>query len=490
MKEPKWLLDSTPREVQLEALRRSYLGYSLKDTKDSEPIYRPFSNHPQVGWGHYLEMRLGKTPLSLNEMELFRRDYGVKNSIVVCPNSFKQGWVDESLKSGASVPWFVLESGKIEKLKTELKQATSGFGLAVNYEAIRSDKTKQLLLDIMKSPTGMYFDESIKMKTHSSQQTKAGLLLAKEAEYVRNLSGLPMTQGPHDLYAQFRAIRRFSGKNYFSFRARYCKMGGFKNKAVVGSKNEEELQEKLRESSFLAKRRDWANPLVPEYFQEHLEMTAKQKKHYEEIDRDFMTLLESGEAVTVEVVVSKLQKLQQISSGFLYNEGQTHPFEDPRKTPKISKLLDMMEETNGKIIVCYHYSFSGDVLQEVLRPFNPATIRGNAWMKRNGVNVESEKKRFNQDKSCRVMILQISAGKYGHDLSGVDGDRCGTMVFYETTYSLDDRTQVEMRNTSAFQDWTNTYHDFVSSKVEKNATAALARKSDLAQAIIDFYKMD
>ena len=489
IKDPRWVLDSEPRLVQIEALRRSYGGFSLYDGKDADPHLRQLPLQPR-GWSHYLEMRLGKTPLALNEFELFRADKGVRAMVAICPSTFRQGWVDEAEKSGASVPWEVYESNKVHLAEKLAKSTGNEFGIAINYEALKTDKCMKFLEEVFKTPTALYIDESIKIKNPTSQQTKAVLAHSKRAAYVRNLSGLPMTQGPQDLYAQFRSIGFAEGLNYFTFRAMFCKMGGFKNKKIVGSKNEEKLKEWLDRTSFVAKRKNWASVLVPEYYQENLGMTPTQAKHYKEMDNQFITMLENGLVVSVDVAVSCMMKLQQISSGFLYHDGEAHYFEDPRKLPKTLKLLDIIEESPGKVIVCYHYGASGDLLMEVLKEYNPAVIRGKQWMMKNSKNLDTEKKRFNLDSSCKVMVLQIGAGKYGHDLSGHPDMRCGTMVFYENTFSLDDRTQIEQRNTTAFQDWANTYHDFVSSGVERNAVKALADKSDLVAAIIGHYRGD
>ena len=73
--EAEWLIGGDPREVQLEALRRSFYGYELKSDKNDEntvptPLRPGYS--PALGWGHLMEMRLGKTPTILNEFALFR----------------------------------------------------------------------------------------------------------------------------------------------------------------------------------------------------------------------------------------------------------------------------------------------------------------------------------------------------------------------------------------------------------------------------------
>lgn len=490
--EPKWFLDSEPREVQLEALRRSYYGYKTRDGKDGEaaPVQlRPTG--PAVGWGHYLEMRLGKTPTTLNEFEMTVADYGFQNLIVFCPNTFKQGWVDEATKSGSSVPFGTFETSK-HKDAVALSAASKGqFGIAINYESLQYDKAQQFLMDNVGPKTLLVADESIKIKNHESITTKVCLAISKQAGMTRLLSGLPMTQGPQDLYPQLRFIRQQNGVNPFAFRNRFCKMGGFKNKKIVGVNpdNADELSNIMASNAFVAKRKDWGTPTNPEYYVMTIPMAPEQQKHYKAIDKEFVTILDSGFEVSVDQVISKLMKMQQISSGFVYTEnGEAEDLLDPKKIPKILRLVEFIEEeVEGKVIVPYHYSKSGDALLEALAKYNPAVIRSGGWMHKNGRDVTSEKARFNNDPSCRVIIVQTTAGKYGHDLSGIKGHRCSTMVFYENTYSLDDRQQIEMRNTSAFQDWTNVYLDFVSSPVERRAIDAHTKKESLVTAVLGAY---
>lgn len=496
MRDPYWLLNSQPREVQIEALRRSYQGRSLynnreqAEAKEGQPerIGAPF----QTGWSHYMEMRLGKTPTVLNEFELFKQEHDMNRCIAICPPTFRGGWVEESLKSKTSVPWFTYESSNVNKLRGELAAAKGRFGLAVNYEALKTDSWLELADEILDKSVYLAIDESVKIKNHKSLQTRHVLDVAKRCGVVRNLSGLPMVQGPQDLYPQFRAIRRLEGMNFFAYRGKICKLGGFKGRKITGIKDEEaqaRLDGWLAQSAFVAKRRDWANPFEPEYIAEHLNLSKVQRKHYDMMDKEMVTFLDDGEEVSAEVVVSKLMKLQQISSGFIYTEdGKAALLEDPKKTAKMERLIAMREETDRKMIVCYHYSQTGDVLLDVFKDYAPAVIRSRGWMAKESLDVDAEKRRFNNSKDCRMMFLQISAGKYGHDLSGCEGDRCEVMAFYENTYSLDDRNQIEMRNTSAFQDWTNTIHDFMSSQVERNAVKALVAKEDLVEAVFGAYK--
>jgi len=488
----EWLLDCKPRDVQVEAILRSFYGYQSRDNRRDTPHPVKMREGPAKGWGHFLEMRLGKTPTTLNEFLLFQKHLGINKIVVLSPNTYKDAWVKEAKGFGLLTPFIAYESSKYKDVVAFLAENKDEFGLVVNYEALRTDKCKDLLMSILGPDVLLVADESIKLKNPRSLTTKAAMEISKEVEYVRELTGCPMTQGPQDMYSQLRFIKHLDGKNFFSFRNRYCKMGGFKNKQVVGPKNEEELGEVINSAGFVAKRRDWANPTNPEYYTLEVPLSKTQEKHYNAIDKEFITLLDDDTEITVDQVVSKMLKLQQISSGFVYDEeGNAIDLEPTTKTPKMERLLELMEdEIESKVIIAFHYQKTGDALFDALKKYNPAVIRSKQWMKQNEVDVESEKIKFNTDPSCRVILAQISASKYGHDLSGTEGDHCTTMIFYENTFSLDDRIQIEMRNTTAFQSWSNVYFDFVSSGVEASAVEALEKKENIVSAVLGAYNPD
>lgn len=494
----EWLISGEPREVQLEALRRSFYGYKLRDHKEGEEvprIIRP-DHQPAKGWGHYMEMRLGKTPTILNEFELFARYYDFRNLVVFSPNQYKVDWALEAAKYGLSIPMIPYEQSKLPKMVDAFNKAKGRIAFAVNYEALQYDQTRQFLSDIVGPDTMLAADESIKIKSHTSLFTQGAMMAKSLAGVTRVASGLPITQGPQDFYTQGRFINMYNGLNFYSYRGRYCVMGGFKNKQVKGIKNEEMLTEEMNANTFIAKRKDWGTQSDAEYYEMRLDMTPTQVKHYNEMNSDLITLVENAkgdlEQVSADQVVGKLMKMQQISSGFVYTEeGNAVEIMDPLKTPKIKALIELIEnELVGKIVIPFHYQKSGDILLKALAKYKPATIFSEGWMNKNGRDYVSEKARFNGDKSCRVMVGNLVTMKYGHDLTGSPEDRCSTMFFYENNFSLDDRFQVEARNTTAFQDWANVYFDPYCSQAEQRAIKALVRKQSVAEAVLGVYRDD
>lgn len=486
---PDWLIDCQPREVQIEALSRSYYGIEQRNSRFEEPLPFRARQGPAKKWGHWLEMRLGKTPTTLAEFSLFERDHGIDKALIFAPNSYKKAWCREGPGFGLLTPFIPFETSKVHLAEAELRKAKGRAIVVMNHEALQHDAGRQFMADFVDNRTYLAVDESIKLKNHNSMATTFLTPIAKEAAVVRTLTGLPFTQGPQDMFAQLRLMGATGNRVFHAWRNRYCEMGGFKNKAVVGVKEDrkKELWDVVNSTTFYAKRIDWADRVEATQATFDVGMTEKQQAHYNQIAEDFVTVLDSGEIVSVNMVVTSLMKMQQITSGFIIDEaGNAHDLVHPHKVPKILRLLELIEDEAGprKIVVPYFYQKSGEVLEEVLAKYNPAAIHRASLMKATDRDPESEKARFFGDSSCRVMITQMTSGKYGHDLTGPPGDRADLMVFYENTYSLDDRIQIEARITAAKQDWPVMYADFVSGGVNRSAIRALQRKDDIVTAVV------
>lgn len=487
--EVEWLLDCEPREVQLEALRRSYYGYAFKVHRDDEGRKHAQHEVARKRWGHFLEMRLGKTPTALNEWLLSQQDHGVDRLVVLTPNTYKITWCLEFEKFGVPFPAVPLELGRyLEATERSLGKITTPVALIVNYEALQHAHGKAAVLRFMEGyACGLICDESIKLKNPNSLQTIAAFEIAAQAAYVRPMSGRPMTQGPQDLYTQLRLSGLFEGKNFYAFRNRFCKMGGFKAKKVVGVKNEDQLYREMSEGSFVAKRINWADVVDADYEVEWLRLNDEQQKHYDSMQKEFYTMIEE-ELVDVDQVITQWMKLQQISSGFIYDENKkAHWLDKPSKVPKVERLSQVLEEAKTKVVVCFHFKPTGEVLAEEFKKYKPAFIMGRPWMKKNNLEYDSEKQRFNNDPSCRLMLAQLDAVKYGHDLTGNPNDRTQLLVFYENTVSLDTRGQVEARITASRQDWPVMYMDLVSSDVERKFVETLIRKETLEAMVMGTY---
>jgi SNF2 family DNA or RNA helicase len=443
------------------------------------------------GVGYFLEMGLGKTILALEE---FRRaivpetddDLKATRLVVLSPNSFKSGWIDEIEDRSFPFVYHIFISGsKANDAFLSTVRYEKPPVLVINYEAARIEENLLKLLAWMRiRPAMLAIDESIQIKTHNSQQTRAALNLAKEATIVRLLTGLPQTQGPHDLYPQLRAIGLFRETKFWSFRNTFCEMGGWENKQVVGVKNSEALARIMGPVIFQARKADWL-PALPrkDFTIRAYEMSGEQASQYKQMRDEFLLELQNDEIVAVDVAVSKYEKLSQIQCGFILNEnGDARVLVEPEKNPRLLCLIDLLAQVEGKVVVIYRHRYSFEILSAALEAYLPAFIKGQMKPEETG----AQKRRFNTDPTCRLMLGQCDAIKYGHTLLGGEAarDHCSTMIFFESSYSLDTRTQDEDRIHRRGQTGENVlYIDFAGTDLDRRVVRALQKKQDLYEAV-------
>lgn len=437
------------------------------------------------GFAFFMEMGLGKTRTTLHEFNELTKLREAQRLVVVCPNSFKRGWVADAQKWGFDFDMYVWEAGAERECRRWFKD---GFKkpavLIVNYESIRTEKVQEVIRSFIDGKLCyLAIDESIRLKNNKSLQTKAILGLAPLFEYVRVLSGKPQTQGPHDLWGQLRAIGLINGMSFYAFRTMFCKMGGWMNKQVVGVQNEQHLGRLMGDSVFYATKHEYAAELPEKtYTIRRYDPNKEVWSHYTSMEEEFVTYINSTE-VSVEMAMTKYEKMAQIQAGFILDTetGALHEIVDPEVNTRIIAIQEVMEEVSGKVCVVYTHRHSRLLLQQALAAYSPAVIAGGM----SGDDVEAEKARFNNDPDCRVILLQQRSAKYGHTLLGGDNaqDSCSTMVFFENSYSLDDRSQIEDRIHRHGQKYPCTYIDLAGTELDFKVVEALQHKESIFQSV-------
>ena len=441
------------------------------------------------GFGYFMDMGLGKTLTALTEFQQLNQQ-GVTRLLVVCPNSFKSGWKEEIEKHGLDVDVHIYESGGYYNTHFLSRKFNRPPVVIVNYEAIRQPNTQKELINFIGAKASMVvFDESIQLKRHDAIQTRAGIEISKYGAVRRILSGKPTTQGPHDLWGQMRAIGLLDGKNYYAFRSMFCRMGGFRNKQVIGVQNEDILAGWIDPHVFRASKADWGFdipkvPVIRDY-----RMSKEQRAQYKEMEDNFVLWLNDEDNVTIEAAITKYVKLAQIQCGFIIDENtKVHELVTPENNSRVNLLRGILEdEVVGKTIIVYVHRYSFDMLSKALHEYNPAYIRGGM----EPAEIEAQKHRFNDDPDCRVILVQAVAGKYGHTLIGgpEPANRCYTTIFFENSYSLDTRSQIEDRNHRFGQLADSVvYIDLCGSPLDRNVIRALQRKESIFQTVFSLIK--
>lgn len=439
----------------------------------------------QPGFAYYMEQGLGKSLTLLADFMGKAAQRSATRLAIVAPNSFKGGWVSEIEKWGVDVQPFIWTAGSDADFDRWMRK---GFDkppvFILNYEAIRSNRVQEHLLRFASRPAMIGFDESIQVSTPGAEQTKAAISVSSAFVYQRLLSGKPMKKGPHDLFSQMQIMGQQRDRNFYSWKTLFCRMGGFKAKQVVGAQNEDYLAQLTSPYTFWATKAEWTDLPPKLYTTREYEMTAEMKAQYRSMEEEFVLWLNDEEAVTVDAAITKYIKLAQIQTGWIYDEdGTVRSLVDTEKNPRLNLLKEIIDnEVAGKVVVVYHHRAVALQLTEALAYTAPAFIRGGM----SPDEVEREKRRFNSDDNCRVICIQTKAGKYGHTLLGgpTTKTHCSTCIFYENTYSSDDRSQLEDRNHRHGQLGENClYIDLCGTSLDRRMTKALQLREDIFNAV-------
>lgn len=459
-----WHLKGTPYKVQQVALSRT-------------------SHYPH-GYAYFMDMGLGKTATLLADFLRLRVAGEVDKLVVTAPFALKDDWAEKTIEWAEGnlkvAVWPDRGDDDTDVFILYYEAFSVGKALGTGFVAGLSDKHRVLFA----------LDESPQIKNNGSVRTKSILSLARNCSFTRILSGMPYLQGPQDLWSQLKFIGELHKINYYQFRNRYCRMGGFHGKQVLGPNPEtqSELIAILDRCSFRAKKEDWLSDLPPKvYYNRPVALSPSYQSVYAEMAKDLYMEYKDLE-ISAPMAVTLMLKLQQISSGFIRSDdGQTTRVEGTNK--KLEELISIIEnEVDTKIIIPVFYNESIKIVQEALeeRGINYARILSKRAAP--DVDIEIEKHKFNTDDSCRVALAQTSSQKYGHTLLGTPTCPCHTTIFYENTFSLDDRLQMEDRNHRIGQRFSVNVIDLNCSPIERKAINALQRKENVAKVIVDAIK--
>lgn len=434
----------------------------------------------RTAFAYFMEMGTGKTLTVLAEFVNYHLEGKVSTLIVVCPNSIKSVWAAEATKTGLNFQLHVWPERLWETGQVNLDV------VVINYEAVITMKGSKYVNDLLaKRRCMMVLDESINIKNPQARRTKILIAMSREAGYRRVLSGAPVTQGPQDLWAQLRFLGGLTATNFYAFRNHFCRMGGWRGKQVVGAQNEEELNTLVSRVAFRARKDEWLDLPNKIYTERAYELTPEQTKHYKNLTQDLMTEIRKADGtkatVEVQMVISAMQKMAQVCSGFLLT-GDHQAIDLTGPNPKLNLLEEILGEVSGKVLIFVVFRHTLAMLMAKLGAGQTAWLQGDM---RPG-ETEVQVKRFADNPECRYMVAQIQSGKYGHTFLGGPGDdRCATTIFYEHSYSLDNRVQAEDRNHRIGQDRPVVYIDLVGPKVEKAIVRALKMKQNVADAVVD-----
>ena len=461
-------------------------------------------NLPAVGL--FMEMGSGKTKVAVDLIT--NRDH--KRTLVVCPKSATVDVWARQVPIHSHIPIDVVTLNgstagkKMEQAKAALARAEEAgrpIILVVNYESVWREPLgsflKQARLDCV------VLDESHRIKSPGSRVSLYCTALGKQVPYRMALTGTPAHNSPLDVYAQYRFLDPgIFGTNFGAFRNRYAVMGGYGGYQVIAyrvsptlpdgrpnpyysSELDREFQERMYSIAFRVRTGDVLD-LPPEMDEERrFDLSNSARKIYAKLHKDMVADVGSGK-VTITNALTRLLRLQQITSGFL-------PVEDDKDgtanlqqidTGKQGLLVDLLEDlpAHDPLVVFFRFIHDADAIRQEVE------AAGRRYYELSGrVNqLEDWKTEHPGDLSAGVIAVQIRAGGTGVDLT-----RACYCVYYSLGFSLGDYDQSRRRiNRPGQTRPVRFYHLIANGTVDEKIYAALKVKTDVVSHIVDGMKLE
>ncbi|CAE8659517.1 unnamed protein product [Polarella glacialis] len=363
------------------------------------------------------EMGLGKTLQALALADQYREDWPV---LVVCPSSLRWVWKEQALQ------WLSHTVGAndvqvIQKGSEDLQRQAKLW--IISYKLLASDFSKG---KFQKRPDGtphgvVIADESHNIKEWNTARTKAVVPLLRGAHRAILLSGTPTRNSADELHPQLCALIPDLHAKVTEFRSRYCAQqqhsiyGGRLVNKVVGARNTAELNQLLTSTVMIRRLKKDVLSQLPDKRRQKVPIEVCDAKLLREIRKESQE--ESG--VT--------------AFGEANNSGMTNIFAKicKAKLPAVKEyILEVLERGDEKAIIFAHHKLMLDEISDLLSKELPKDGRGSSHIRIDGSVPQAKRpelvKRFQEDASCRIALLSITACGEGITMTAA-----GLVIFAE-----------------------------------------------------------
>lgn len=495
----------------------------------------------------FFEQGCGKSATALRIAEEKFKRGEIKQVLIIAPNDVHTQWakeqVPEWLECDFDVECFGGRGG-VNKFYPPTSDPTRLGVVCVNIETFSlKNKWEPVAEWASSTPTMIILDEATVIKNVSSKRTQTLLTIFNDIQKMGRrvvgsekksncrvrcvLTGTPVTNGPMDLWsiAEFVCPNYFNA-NWWSFKQQYgmftkltvngrdvpilltektwkaiklCENYGIasqifgcsedtyftiqsQSKYVGPYKHAEELKEKLMKSAIFKKITECLDMPEKTYIVRKLEMNEEQRRAYREM-RNSQRAEYAGHTITALNKLTMATRLQQISSGFLYDklsEAEADLYSEldlkPEEVvwlgtsnPKLEALYRDVAEADKPAIILTRYSAeAAKIYEDLSSSYNCLLYTG--W-KKTGKLEDFKEREYD------VLIANTQCVARGFNLQVSH-----TILFYSNTFSMELREQAEARTFRSGQSEKCVYIDYTyTDTVDEVVMKALKHKKSMLE---------
>lgn len=432
---------------------------SLPTPIDNFPIFAKGMRHAQKvslyasfkipRFGLFLDMGIGKSKVSIDNIALRVAYKQAKTVLVVCPklNVFNT-WLPEFEKhSKLKIPVLPIVGGKGDKVHLLINENREFYVHVMTYDSLWRHIDRLPVYDIV------IFDESRVLGNFSSNRSQAAFQVSANAKYVIEATGTPNTlKSMKDVFSQYKVMtlgqtfglcfNTFLEEHFIDVGKHYplwvLKKGSFD--IIKQEMFTIAISYKKADCLDLPPRTTKYETILPTLFQRHfmdafedtldlVHPDKKLKKFFEDNDISYEA---EANAINDAIPISKVVKLQEISSGFyipFINKHKIVTF-DSTKMDAVLEILETIPEE--KVIIWCRFSEDINYIQRILKKkkIQSFVMSGK----------KDEIKKWQKSKTIKVLLGMEQVGK------GTTLIEAAYMIYYSYNYSLEHFLQSLDRN--------------------------------------------
>lgn len=465
--------------VQHKVTTREYNDYTIPDlpklTVPHGLLLEPYE-YQKEGIAYALQHKrcifgdqpgLGKTLQAIGTVTIAK----AYPCLVICPAALKINWQREFKKFAGKNAMILDDRNKASWHRFFETKCCNIF--ITNYESLKKFfvlKVKEDARFTMKSIEfdprislfkSVVIDESHKCKSTKTQQSKFVEGICKGKEYILELTGTPVVNNNTDLIQQLKIMGRledFGGYKYFV--ERFC--DGPKQ-----SSNVKELNWRLSSTCFFRREKAKVLTQLPDKSRQYIEVDISNRKEYDKAEADLIQYLRTYKNADDEKVAKALRGEVMVKMGIL------KAISARGKIKVFSEFIHDVIDGGEKLIV---FAYLKEVVQELKKIFPEAvTVTGedNATQKQTAVD------RFQNDPSCKLIILNYKSGGTGLTLTA-----SSRVAFIEFPWTFSDCEQAEDRaHRNGQKNNVNCYYYLGKDTIDKYMYDVIQTKKGIANGV-------
>lgn len=386
--------------------------------------------HPIAGL--FVRMGIGKTVVALSMIEkLMYESPLIKRVLIVAPlRVTKITWPDEIEKWSHTkrLTYSVIHGPKKEELARGCHNTDVTL---INYDGIIWAYNHW---ELFPKYDVLILDESTFVKNHTSARSK---LISQLSRFITRkilLTGSPTPNGLINLWQQIFILDRGRrlGQNITTFRNRYYMYDSYRDeyKLLAGAKRK--ILEAVKDIVMVVEDDASIPPVVNNIIK--IDLPTKLYQKYCELERDFFTVLDTGQTIDVLNQQAQTQKLRQFVSGFVYER----EMDENGKVittdvvnihhERVKCLKEIQESLSGEnLLVAINFQEDAEQIQAYFKKRIPVI---------NSNTSEKDAIKYIRDWNAgKLPMLLAYPSSIGHGLNLQSGGH--NIVWYNCTWSLE-----------------------------------------------------